>query len=66
MTLLRYSDITKMSQQDIDKRLSDLKTELIRSAVASQKSSAKTKEIKKAIARILTFNKSAKEALKKK
>lgn len=66
MAVLRYKDIKSMSAQDREKKLVDLRTELMRSGVTSQGSNAKTKEIKKAVARILTFNKSQKEELKKK
>jgi len=39
-------------------RTKDLKFELVRSSVTANKANAKTKEIKRAISRLLTFNKS--------
>lgn len=56
---MKYSEIQKLSEKDIAKRLKDLRLELVKSQAGAAKSgSAKTKEIKKIIARILTFNKS--------
>mgnify|MGYP000250223644 CR=1 FL=1 len=44
-------------------RLGELKLELVKANVAAKKSGSKTKEIKKAIARILTFDGAAKKRL---
>ena len=66
MAVLKYKDISKMNEKERSEKLIDLRRELIKANVASQKSNAKTKEIKRAIARILTFNKSVKEELKNK
>ena len=66
MTILRYSDISKMNSKEIELKLKDLKFELIKSNVSANKINAKTKEIKRAIARLNTFNKSHKEELKNK
>ena len=54
MALLRQKEIPKMSEQDIKTKLSDLKLEIVKANVTANKSSAKTKEIKRAISRILT------------
>lgn len=51
---IKTKDIRKMSKEEREKKLSELKMELIKSKVASQKG-AKTKEIKKIIAKILTL-----------
>ncbi|NCO11538.1 hypothetical protein CO038_04050 [Candidatus Pacearchaeota archaeon CG_4_9_14_0_2_um_filter_39_13] len=55
MTLLRYKELEKMDKKTVDGKLKDLKMELARANVAANKQNAKTKEIKKAISRILTF-----------
>ena len=63
MALLRYKDISKMSPQERESKLNELKFELSRANVTANKANAKTKEIKKAISRINTlikFNKSKK------
>ncbi len=64
MAILRYNDITKMSKQETETKLKDLRLELVKAAVTANKSGAKTKEIKRAISRLITFNKSRKEELK--
>jgi len=68
MASLKSKDIQNMSKEDREKKLKELKLELIKSKVgASKTGSSKIKEIKKIIARILTFNKSVKkEELKNK
>jgi ribosomal protein L29 len=66
MTLLKYSDITKMDKKQRNEKLKELKFELTKANVTANKASAKTKEIKRAIARLLTFNTSNKEVLKQK
>jgi ribosomal protein L29 len=54
---MKYKEITKMSKEDREKKLKDLKIELIKSKTkASKTGSSNTKEIKKTIAKILTFN----------
>ena len=60
MALLRYKDIKKMDKKELESRLKDLRFELIKANVTAQKQNAKTKEIKKAISRILTFTNSKK------
>ena len=66
MSLLKFKEIEKMSEQDRKKKLNELKLELVKSkANASKTGSLKTKEIKKIIARILTFNSKSKKLKKK-
>jgi len=61
MPSLKFKDIKKMNKEDIEKKLKELKLELVKSKVhASKTGSSKIKEIKKMIAKILTFNKSNK------
>ena len=65
MALLKYKDVEKMKEEELESKLKDLKLELVKANVSANKANAKTKEIKKAISRILTFNRH-KDLLKKK
>ncbi len=65
MAILRYKDIAKMESKDRVSKLKDLKMELVKSSVTANKQGAKTKEIKKAIARLLTFSNKAEEVKNK-
>ncbi len=73
MAILKSKDIQKLSANDKKQKLKDLRLELVKANVSANKSGGKTKEIKRAISRLLTsmnrekLNKSAKgkEALKK-
>ncbi|MBU2052785.1 MAG: 50S ribosomal protein L29 [Nanoarchaeota archaeon] len=53
---MKYKDIQKLSKGDREKKLKELKMELVKSKVVSSKGSgsSKTKQIKKLIARMLT------------
>jgi len=54
---MKYKEITKMSGEDRERKMKDLKMELIKSrAKTSKTGSSNTKQIKKTIAKILTFN----------
>jgi len=64
MAVLRSKDAVKMNLKERTDKLKDLRIEIIRANVTAHKATSKTKEIKKAIARILTFN--SMEELKKK
>lgn len=64
MTLLRNSEIKKMNDKELEEKLQDLKLELVRANVTANKSRAKTKELKRAISRILTSMKDKKSSLK--
>ncbi|MEK6800819.1 MAG: 50S ribosomal protein L29 [Nanoarchaeota archaeon] len=66
MTILKYKDLSNISKADLEEKLKDLKLELVKANVTANKSNSKTKEIKKAISRLLTFNRSMKDQLKKK
>ena len=55
MGVLKFKDIEKMDKKALDGNLKDLKMELVKANVSANKTNAKTKEIKKAIARIFTF-----------
>lgn len=57
MATLKSKDIKKMNAQEREKKLKELKMELIKSkANAAKSGSSKSKEIRKIIARILTIN----------
>ncbi len=69
MPRLKSKDIINLSKEDKEKKLKELKLELVKAKISASKAgTSKVKEIKKTIARILTFNKSkekSKEELKK-
>ncbi len=57
MAIFKAKDISKMSAKEIDDKIKDLKFELIKNQISSGKGGKmKTKEIKRTIARLLTFN----------
>ena len=70
MAIVRAKDAARMDAKARAEKLKDLRMELVKSCVAAHKTTAKTKEIKRAIARILTFDakekKHSREALKQK
>jgi len=54
---MKYKEIEKLSGTERNKKLKELKLELVKSKVnVSKTGSAKSERIKKIIARILTFN----------
>lgn len=65
MAVLKYKDLEKISDEERTKKLKDLKMELTRANVAANKQNAKTKEIKRAISRVLTFTRSQKGKVNK-
>jgi len=63
---MKKKDIKNMNKEDREKKIEELKLELIKSKANPAKSGgSKVKEIKKFIARILTINTDEKEVLKK-
>lgn len=57
MSTLKSKDVKRMNKEDRAKKMEELKFELVKSkANASKSGTSKAKEIKKIIARILTFN----------
>jgi len=66
MAVLKYKDITKMGDKALEEKLKDLRLEIVKANVNANKTNAKTKEIKKAIARIITFRASKKDVVKSK
>jgi ribosomal protein L29 len=56
MAVLKNKDVLKMSEQEMDEKLIELRVMLVKKATPTGKGGkVKNKEIKKAIARILTF-----------
>lgn len=56
MALLRMKEIKAMSDEERRNKLKDLKMELVRANVTANKATSKTKEIKRAISRLILFN----------
>ena len=64
---MKYKEIKKLNKNERDKKIKELRLELIKSKVNTQKTKgSKTRNIRKIIARIHTFNKSENEELNKK
>ena len=63
---MKAKKLRELNKSDLDKKLKELKLELMKSGTSAQKTGTKTREIKKTIARILTINKSNKDELKNK
>lgn len=67
MAILKMKDIWAMSKEENKKKINELKLELVKASVTANRTNGKTKEIKRAISRLLTVSKSAKtEELKTK
>jgi ribosomal protein L29 len=62
---MKYKEISKMTQEERDKKIKELKMEFIKSKAKTSKT-GNSREIKRIIARILTFNTSKSEELKNK
>jgi len=65
MAILKSKDIVKMPQSERESKLKELRLELVRAGVTANKATAKTKEIKRAISRLITFTKNDKGEQKK-
>jgi|TARA_Y100000310_G_scaffold122529_1_gene121228 ribosomal protein L29 len=64
MAILKAKDISKMSEKEINEKINDLKLELIKNQINSGKGGKlKTNEIKRTVARLLTFNRLKKESV---
>ena len=67
MAILRAKEISKMNEKERNSKIADLKVELIKDRASSGKGGKmKTKEIKRTIARLLTFNNQNKEVVETK
>jgi len=62
MAVLRMSDARKLNAKEQAEKLSELRLELVKGSASANKAKAKTKEVKRAIARLLTLSKQLKEA----
>lgn len=63
MAILKSKDISKMPVNEIKEKLKELKNELIRERVKLTKGGkTRIREIKKTIARLLTFNRKTKDS----
>jgi ribosomal protein L29 len=62
---MKYKEISKMTSEERSKKIKELKMELIKSKAKTSKA-GNSREIKRLIARILTFNTSKSEELKNK
>lgn len=60
MAVLRTKDARAMDKKARAEKLKEMRMELVKAQISSSKNRAKIKEIKKAIARILTLNASEK------
>lgn len=59
---LRAEDLSKMSKEQRVEKLKELRIELVKSTVAGKSPKMRTKEIKKAIARLLTVTRIGKKS----
>ncbi len=61
---MKFKEVKKLNGKDREKKLKELKMELVKSTASSTTTgSARTKQIKKIIARILTSNKQGSEQI---
>lgn len=56
MASLKFKEIKKMGKEERERKLKELKLELVKSKANPSKKGPKIKEIKKIIARILSLN----------
>ena len=67
MAILKAKDISRMSEKEINQKINDLKLELIKNQINSGKGGKlKTNEIKRTVARLLTFNRLKKDSIEAK
>ncbi len=66
MALLRYKDVQKLSQKEKVEKINEFKLALIRGNVTANKAASKSRELKRAIARLHTFKPKTKEGVEKK
>ena len=66
MAILKSKEIAKMSENEIQEKLKELKMELIKNKInAAKGGKLKTREIKRTIAKLLTINRLNELSLKK-
>ena len=66
MAIIKKIEMKKMNENERTQKIKELKIELIKSRVGDKSGKIKTKEIKKAIARLLTFNRINNKSIDKK
>ena len=64
MAIVRAKELVKMTKEEIEARLHELRIELIKAGVTANKTKAKTRELKRAVSRCITISK-LKEVRKK-
>lgn len=57
MAILKSKDIKKMNAEELEAKLKELKFELIRGGATANRAASKTKELKRALARLYTYRK---------
>ncbi len=63
---MKFNEIKKLSEKDKEKKMKELKTELVKSKTGTQKQKgSKVRQIRKIIARIHTFNNQIKTGVEK-
>ncbi len=65
MALIRKKEIQKMDKKSRAEKIKELRYELIRANVTANRTNAKTREIKRAIARLMTLDNSREEVKNK-
>jgi ribosomal protein L29 len=65
MALIKKSELKSLDDKSREQKVKDLKIELIKASVTANKTNAKTKEIKRSIAKLLTLAKSKDKVGKK-
>lgn len=55
MAIIKKRELVNASKQELEKNLEDLKLEALKASKPTQGSAIKTKEIRRTIARILTY-----------
>lgn len=63
---MKFKDIKNLSKEEREKKLKELKLELMKSKSSEKSGNSKAKQIRKMIARILTLNAPKKEVLNNK
>lgn len=65
MAVLKMKDVKKMNGKEVKEKLKELKLELVKANVTANKTNARTKEIKRAISRLIIFSQSKRDRLEK-
>ena len=66
MAIIRKSEVKKMSKKDLDEKIKELRLELVKAGVTAKRATAKTRELKRALARCIFMNNSVKKEAPKK